>query len=96
MLLMHYNRINKHNFMKNLIKEMHYQIEMFNRWMKEQKLLLFSLNGYIYCQREIERESKCTYQCEHCKEYYKLLKKKYDCQQFVYAMLLLQNLVKNK
>jgi len=61
--------------MKNLIKEMHYQIEMFNRWMKEQKLLLFSLNRYIYCQREIERESKCTYQCEHCKEYYKLLKK---------------------
>jgi hypothetical protein len=27
----------------------------------------------FYCQREIEGRSKCTNQCEHCKEYYKPL-----------------------
>ena len=75
MLLMHYNKINKYNFMKNLIEEMHYQIKMFKRWMREQKLRLFGVNRDFYCQREIERESKCTYQCEHCKEYYKPLEK---------------------
>jgi hypothetical protein len=42
-------------------------------------LRLFGVNRDFYCQREIERESKCTYQCEHCKEYYKPLEKKYDC-----------------
>jgi hypothetical protein len=47
--------------------------------MREQKLRLFGVNRDFYCQQEIERESKCTYQCEHCKEYYKPLEKKYDC-----------------
>ena len=27
----------------------------------------------FYCQREIENESKCDEQCEHCREYYKPL-----------------------
>ena len=27
----------------------------------------------FYCQREIESQSKCTNQCDHCKEYYKPL-----------------------
>jgi len=27
----------------------------------------------FHCQREIEGRSKCTNQCEHCKEYYKPL-----------------------
>lgn len=25
----------------------------------------------FYCQSEIESEEKCTYPCDHCKEYYK-------------------------
>ena len=25
----------------------------------------------FYCQREIEDETKCEEQCDHCKEYYK-------------------------
>lgn len=27
-------------------------------------------NPRFYCQRQIEGRSKCTQQCEHCKEYY--------------------------
>lgn len=31
---------------------------------------------HFYCQREIEFESKCNTQCDHCKEYYKPISKK--------------------
>ena len=32
-----------------------------------------SVSNYFHCQREEEMESKCTNQCDHCKEYYKPL-----------------------
>lgn len=28
------------------------------------------MKKYNYCQRQIEGKSKCTEQCDHCKEYY--------------------------
>lgn len=56
--------------MKNLIEEIQYQFEMLTRWMREQKLSLFGVSRAFYCQREIEGQSKCTNQCDHCKEYY--------------------------
>lgn len=59
--------------MKKIIEEIQYQIEMLNRWMREKKLRLFGFTRAFYCQREIEGESKCKYQCEHCKEYYQPL-----------------------
>jgi hypothetical protein len=31
--------------------------------------------NFFYCQRQIEGESMCKEQCEHCKEYYKPLTK---------------------
>lgn len=35
----------------------------------------------FYCQREIEQETKCDVQCDHCKEYYKPLEEKpYFCK----------------
>ena len=34
---------------------------------------LNSVSKAFYCQSEIEGESKCKQQCEHCKEYYKPL-----------------------
>ena len=34
------------------------------------------MNGFQYCQREIEGAEFCTTQCEHCKEYYQPLEKK--------------------
>jgi hypothetical protein len=30
---------------------------------------------FFYCQRQIEGESMCIEQCDHCKEYYKPLTK---------------------
>ena len=39
------------------------------KWMKEQILN----QSFFYCQREIEGQSICDKQCEHCKEYYKPL-----------------------
>lgn len=61
--------------MKVLIKEIQYQFMMFTRWVREQKLNLLGVNRKFYCQREFEEESKCTIQCDHCKEYYKPLDK---------------------
>lgn len=47
---------------------------------KRSKFLLFIFSVVkakrtFYCQREIEGESKCAEQCDHCKEYYKPLER---------------------
>jgi len=34
----------------------------------------------FYYQRQIEGQSKCTKQCEHCKSYYNILKPDYPSQ----------------
>ena len=65
--------MNKRSLIKNLIEEIQYQFEMLSRWMREQKLRLFGVSRAFYCQREIEGQSKCKTQCDHCKEYYKPL-----------------------
>jgi len=59
--------------MCSLIEEIQYQSMMLIRWIREQKLYLFGVSRAFYCQREIEGQSKCTHQCDHCKEYYKPL-----------------------
>ena len=33
-------------------------------------------NKFKYCQREIENNSRCKIQCDHCTEYYKPLEEK--------------------
>ena len=33
---------------------------------------------FHYCQREIEEETRCKIQCEHCKSYYKPLEETWD------------------
>ena len=39
----------------------------------EKQCNINSVSNYFHCQREEEMESKCTNQCDHCKEYYKPL-----------------------
>lgn len=34
---------------------------------------LFALDGYFRCQREVEMQTPCTSQCDHCREYCKPL-----------------------
>ena len=55
------------------MSEILYQFEMVSRWGREQKLRLLGIDRSFYCQREIEGESKCVKQCDHCKIYYKPL-----------------------
>jgi len=62
--------------MKNLIEKTQYQFKMLNRWLREQKLRLLGIERMFYCQSEIEGDSKCIHQCDHCKEYYKPLSNK--------------------
>lgn len=38
-----------------------------------EQLRLHNVGKRFYCQRDIEMESKCDEQCDHCKEYYKPL-----------------------
>jgi hypothetical protein len=38
------------------------------------QLRLLGVSRAFYCQSEIEGETICPEQCEHCKEYYKTLK----------------------
>jgi len=44
--------------------------------LREQKLRLLGIERMFYCQSEIEGDSKCIHQCDHCKEYYKPLSNK--------------------
>lgn len=51
--------------------------ESLTKWLiekreKEAKIIADQANVIksFYCQRDIEMESKCEKQCEHCKEYY--------------------------
>jgi hypothetical protein len=62
--------------LRYLIEEIRYKFTMLLRWIREQKLRLFGINRSFYCQRKFEEESKCVYQCDHCKEYYKPIEKK--------------------
>ena len=58
------------------MEEIRYQFTVLIRWIRERKLRLLDVNRAFHCQREIEGESKCTHQCDHCKEYYKPLELK--------------------
>lgn len=55
------------------MEEIQYQYIMLTRWLREQKLRILGVNRSFYCQRDIEGESQCRNQCDHCKEYYKPL-----------------------
>lgn len=57
------------------MNEIKYQFETFIRWITEKKLRLLGINRYFTCQSQVEGNRKCTYQCEHCKSYYKYLDK---------------------
>lgn len=46
------------------------------RWWREQMFRLKNIDRMFYCQRDIEGNSKCKKQCEHCKEYYKPVENK--------------------
>ena len=39
------------------------------------------MSKFFYCQRDIEGDSKCEEQCEHCKEYYAPLEKIINSQE---------------
>ena len=38
-----------------------------------EQFLLYGVGSSFYCQRDIEGQSICDNQCDHCKEYYKPL-----------------------
>jgi len=50
-------------------------------------------DDFSYCQKEIEEQSKCKIQCEHCKEYYKPLEAKEEetVEQYVDEQISLGN-----
>ena len=54
---------------------MMYQLELLKRFLREVWLKLNGYNRSFYCQSDIEGNKKCKIQCDHCKEYYKPVKK---------------------
>ena len=61
-----------------MVDEIKYQLYCFKLWKREVWLRLKGVDRNFYCQREIEFESQCIIQCDHCKEYYKPLEEKYE------------------
>jgi hypothetical protein len=53
--------------------EIQYQYWTFAKWLRERKLRLLGVDRGFYCQRDIEGQSQCKTQCDHCKAYYKPL-----------------------
>lgn len=49
------------------------EIEQSEQKEKDKVFFIHSVGSTFYCQRDIEGESICDNQCEHCKEYYKPL-----------------------
>ena len=45
------------------------------KWLENEVLALrlYVVGSAFYCQRDIEGQSICAIQCDHCKEYYKPL-----------------------
>ena len=58
-----------------LFGEAHEQEEngLFGKRHQAEQLNLYGVGSSFYCQRDIEGQSICDSQCDHCEEYYRPL-----------------------
>ncbi len=65
----------KQNYFKIVLEEISYRYFLIKNNLQEFKFCILGINRKFYCQCDIEGQSKCKIQCDHCKEYYALLEK---------------------
>lgn len=59
-----------------MVEEILFQFEMFKRWIRYWYFKSIGIKRDFYCQNHIEGNRQCKYECDHCREYYKLIARK--------------------